>query len=50
MGKVCVRYGKPIPRAEIAGRGERELPAEVERRVRECQTEFSAIRHHVAET
>ena len=33
----------PIPPAEIAGRDERELLAEVERRVRECHAE---IRRH----
>ena len=38
LGKIRVRYGQPIPHAEIAGRDERELLAEVERRVRECQT------------
>ena len=37
LGKIRVHYGKPIPHAEIAGRDERELLAEVERRVRECQ-------------
>ncbi len=36
LGKIRVRYGKPIPNAEIAGRDEREVLAEVERRVREC--------------
>jgi 1-acyl-sn-glycerol-3-phosphate acyltransferase len=38
LGKIRVHYGKPIPPAEIAGRDERELLTEVERRVRECQT------------
>ena len=40
LGKIRVRYGQPIPHAEIAGRDEREVLAEVERRVRECQTEL----------
>ena len=37
FGKIRVYYGEPIPHAEIAGRDERELLAEVERRVHECQ-------------
>lgn len=36
FGRIRVHYGKPIPHAEIAGRDERELLIEVERRVREC--------------
>ena len=40
LGKIRVRYGQPIPHAEIAGRDERELLAEIERRVRECQSEI----------
>jgi 1-acyl-sn-glycerol-3-phosphate acyltransferase len=40
LGKIYVRYGKPIPHAEIAGRDEREVLAEVERRVRQCQDEL----------
>jgi 1-acyl-sn-glycerol-3-phosphate acyltransferase len=36
LGKVRVCYGEPIPAAEIAGRDEREIIAEVERRVRDC--------------
>jgi 1-acyl-sn-glycerol-3-phosphate acyltransferase len=36
LGKIRVHYGDPIAPAEIAGRDERELLAEVERRVREC--------------
>jgi len=35
-GRIRVHYGKPILPDEIAGRDERELLAEVERRVREC--------------
>ena len=35
-GRIRVHYGEPIPPAEVAGRDERELLAEVERRVREC--------------
>jgi 1-acyl-sn-glycerol-3-phosphate acyltransferase len=36
LGSIRVHYGVPILPAEIAGRDERELLAEVERRVREC--------------
>jgi 1-acyl-sn-glycerol-3-phosphate acyltransferase len=36
LGRIRVRYGAPIRPAEFAGRDERELVAEVERRVREC--------------
>jgi 1-acyl-sn-glycerol-3-phosphate acyltransferase len=36
LGRIRVHFGEPIPHAEIAGRDERELVAEVERRVREC--------------
>jgi 1-acyl-sn-glycerol-3-phosphate acyltransferase len=37
LGRIRVRFGQPIPHSEIAGRDERELLAEIERRVRECQ-------------
>jgi 1-acyl-sn-glycerol-3-phosphate acyltransferase len=37
--RICVHFGVPIAPAEIAGRDERELLAEVERRVRECHAE-----------
>ena len=36
LGQIRVHYGEPIPAAEVASRDERELLAEVERRVREC--------------
>lgn len=36
LGRVRVHYGKPILPAEIAALDEKELMAEVERRVREC--------------
>ncbi len=39
-GRIRVRFGKPILPAEFAGRDERELLAEVERRVHACQTEL----------
>ena len=39
-GRIRVRFGAPILPAEIAGRDEHELLAEVERRVRECQAEI----------
>ena len=35
-GRIRVHYGEPILPAEIADRDERELLAEVERRVGEC--------------
>ncbi len=41
LGRVHVHYGPSILPAEIAGYDERELIAEVERRVRECQAEIS---------
>ena len=37
LGKIRVHFGTPIPHTEIAGRDERELLAEIERRVRQCQ-------------
>ena len=40
LGRIRVHFGKPIPHAEIAGRDEREVLAEVERRVRECLAEL----------
>jgi 1-acyl-sn-glycerol-3-phosphate acyltransferase len=42
-GKVHVCYGRPIPPEEIKGRDERELVAEVERRVRQCH---ALLRQH----
>ena len=36
-GTIRVHYGTPLLPEEIAGRDEREIAAEVERRVRECQ-------------
>ena len=42
---IHVLYGEPIPPEEIAGRDERELVAEVERRVRQCQ---ATLREHPA--
>jgi 1-acyl-sn-glycerol-3-phosphate acyltransferase len=36
-GNALVRYGKPILPRETAGLSDRQLVAEVERRVRECQ-------------
>jgi 1-acyl-sn-glycerol-3-phosphate acyltransferase len=40
LGKIRVHFGRPIPHSEIAGRDERELLAEIECRVRECQGEL----------
>ncbi|MCE5266856.1 MAG: 1-acyl-sn-glycerol-3-phosphate acyltransferase [Planctomycetaceae bacterium] len=37
LGRIRVHYGAPIQAADIAGRDESELLAEVERRIRECQ-------------
>ena len=39
-GQIRVHFGVPFTPAEVAGRDERELLAEVERRVRECQAEI----------
>jgi 1-acyl-sn-glycerol-3-phosphate acyltransferase len=39
-GRIRVHYGKPILPSEFADRDERELLAEVERRVRECLAEL----------
>jgi 1-acyl-sn-glycerol-3-phosphate acyltransferase len=41
-GRIRVHFGAPIMPAEFAGRDERELLDEVERRVRECQAELRA--------
>ena len=35
-GRIHIYYGEPIPPEEVAGRDERELLAEVERRVGQC--------------
>jgi 1-acyl-sn-glycerol-3-phosphate acyltransferase len=43
LGKIRVHFGRPIPHAEIAGRDEHELVAEVHRRVCECQ---AILRQH----
>ena len=40
LGVIRVRYGRPLLPEEIEGREDRELAAEVERRVRECQAEI----------
>jgi len=40
LGKIRVHFGRVIPHSEIAGRDERELLAEIECRVRECQEEL----------
>ncbi len=45
LGRIGVQYGPLIPPEEIRGRDERELLAEVERRVRQCQVE---LRQHPA--
>lgn len=43
LGKIHVHYGPPILPEEIQGRDERELLAEVERRVRQCH---ARLRRH----
>jgi 1-acyl-sn-glycerol-3-phosphate acyltransferase len=40
LGRIRVQFGLPILPAEIVGRDERELLAEVERRVRDCHAEL----------
>jgi 1-acyl-sn-glycerol-3-phosphate acyltransferase len=40
LGVIRVRYGRPLLPEEIEGRDERDLAAEVERRVHECQAEI----------
>jgi 1-acyl-sn-glycerol-3-phosphate acyltransferase len=44
-GTIHVSYGKPIPPEEVASYDERELAAEVERRVRQCH---AILRKHPA--
>ena len=44
-GTIHVHYGKPIPPDEVANCDERELVAEVERRVRQCH---AMLREHPA--
>jgi 1-acyl-sn-glycerol-3-phosphate acyltransferase len=45
LGTIHVLYGEPISPEEVAGCDERELVAEVERRVRRCH---AMIRKHPA--
>jgi 1-acyl-sn-glycerol-3-phosphate acyltransferase len=45
LGTIHVHYGEPIPPEQVVACGERELVAEVERRVRECQ---EILRKHAA--
>ena len=40
LGRIRVYYGVPMMPAEFVGRDERDLVAEVERRVRECQAKL----------
>jgi 1-acyl-sn-glycerol-3-phosphate acyltransferase len=40
LGRIRVHFGEPILPGEFADRAERDLLAEVERRVRECQAEL----------
>jgi 1-acyl-sn-glycerol-3-phosphate acyltransferase len=42
-GRIRVHFGKPILPAEFAGRDERELLAEVERRVHQCHVEIRIL-------
>jgi 1-acyl-sn-glycerol-3-phosphate acyltransferase len=41
-GRIRVHFGRPISPAEIAGRDDRDLVIEVERRVRECSRVLQA--------
>ena len=41
LGTIHVLYGEPIPPEEVAGCDERELVAEVERRVRQCHADVA---------
>ena len=41
-GRIRVHYGTPMLPAELVGRDDRELAAEVERRVRECLAQLRA--------
>jgi 1-acyl-sn-glycerol-3-phosphate acyltransferase len=43
LGQIRVHYGEPIPAAEVASRDERELLAEVECRVRQCQAQLRQV-------
>ncbi len=50
LGRIRVHYGKPISHAEIAGRDEQEVLAEVERRVGECLAELrrQSVQEHAS--
>ena len=43
LGTIYVRYGLPIPPEEVKRYDERELAAEVERRVRRCHAELRQL-------
>jgi 1-acyl-sn-glycerol-3-phosphate acyltransferase len=43
-GSIRVHYGQPLVFQEIEGRDERELAAEVERRVRQCLAELRRLK------
>jgi 1-acyl-sn-glycerol-3-phosphate acyltransferase len=40
LGRIRVRFGKPLSPADFEGMDDRDLVAEVERRVRQCQAEI----------
>ena len=42
-GRIRVHYGTPMLPAELVGRNDRELAAEVERRVRECLAQLRVV-------
>ena len=42
-GRIRVHYGEPMMPAELVGRNDRELAAEVERRVRECLAQLRVV-------
>jgi 1-acyl-sn-glycerol-3-phosphate acyltransferase len=43
LGRIRVHYGEPILPAEIAGRDDGELLAEVERRIRQCHARLKLL-------
>jgi len=47
-GRIAVHYGKPIFPHEFAAYNQRELLAEVERRVRECSAHLAAYRKRLS--
>ncbi len=50
LGTIHVCYGKPIPPRDVEDYDEREVVAEVERRVRECQASLRKLRGFAGRT